>query len=350
MAHNKKSKSGSYSGKASKQNPRAQHDRESGKEAGRDQARDKQPQARPQGTGHKSATSQGQPHRSNAPYKQNTNRSGGKPSGSKPQAALAAVNTAALPASLRSIKPDHSLLFGRHAVVAALENKRRQHIQLILTDAAHAELLERFDADTLPPVSRTDTATLSNFLGTDSPHQGFLLEAKPLPPTPLEDIIAAAHKRSTPTLLLALDQVTDPHNVGALIRSAAALGAQALITTDRNSPPQTGTLAKSASGALEVLPWARVGNLSKALDALKDKGFWTAGLDGYADADIGDIPAHDKLVIVMGAEGRGLRPLVAKHCDLLVKIPMSGLVESLNVSNAAAIALYSTVQKQKLIA
>ena len=137
-----------------------------------------------------------------------------------------------------------------------------------------------------------------------------------------------------------MDQVTDPHNVGAVIRSAAAFGAKAIITTDRHAPPESGTLAKSASGALEAMPWVRVTNLSRALEQLAEIGFWRIGLDGYAKTDIRDADFGDNIALVLGAEGKGIRKGTADHCDALVKLPISRTVESLNVSNAAAVALY----------
>ncbi len=141
-------------------------------------------------------------------------------------------------------------------------------------------------------------------------------------------------------MVLILDQVTDPHNVGAIIRSAAAFGARAIITTDRHAPPESGTLAKSASGALEVLPWVRVTNLSRALDSLAEMGYWRLGLDGTAEMSIREADFGKNIALVMGAEGRGLRKGSRTHCDALIKLPIRRTVESLNVSNAAAIALY----------
>ena len=141
-------------------------------------------------------------------------------------------------------------------------------------------------------------------------------------------------------LVLILDQVTDPHNVGAIIRSAAAFGAKAIITTDRHAPPESGVLAKSASGALEALPWVRVTNLSRAMDQLADMGYWRIGLDGHAKQDVRDVDFGDNIALVLGAEGKGIRKGTADHCDGLVKLPISRTIESLNVSNAAAVALY----------
>jgi len=141
--------------------------------------------------------------------------------------------------------------------------------------------------------------------------------------------------------LLVLDQVTDPHNVGAIMRSAVAFGAIGIVTQDRHSPVEGGVLAKAASGALEMLPWARVVNLARALDDIAEAGFWRVGLDGDAETDIASALGPARVALVLGAEGTGLRPNTAEHCDALARLPMTGKIESLNVSNAAAVALYA---------
>jgi 23S rRNA (guanosine2251-2'-O)-methyltransferase len=239
--------------------------------------------------------------------------------------------------ALSPLQRDSFFLHGRHAVASALQNKNRDCLRLIGTAKALAET----GLSAIRPALKTVTVeahTLDETLRNDSPHQGILLEVRPLPAFDLLDIPALKGDKAT---VLILDQVTDPHNVGACLRSAAALGATALITMDKNSPRESGILARSASGALDSLPWLRVRNLSHTLDALAEMGFWCVGLDGETDQGIGGLSMGDKVVIVMGSEGKGLRPLVRKHCDVIAKIPMSGLVESLNVSNAAAIALYA---------
>ncbi|WP_229819301.1 23S rRNA (guanosine(2251)-2'-O)-methyltransferase RlmB [Kordiimonas sediminis] len=238
--------------------------------------------------------------------------------------------------ALRPLKADSFFLHGRHAVLAALQNKKRECIRLIGTEKALSDNTLR---NARPDIKTqiTDGRTIDQSLMSDSPHQGIILEVRPLPALDLNDVEAMHHEAAT---VLILDQVTDPHNVGACLRSAAALGACAVVTMDKNSPKESGVLARSASGALDSIPWIRVTNLSQALDTLAEFGFWRLGLDGATDKEIGALKMGSKVAIVMGSEGKGLRPLVKKHCDVLGKIPMTGKVESLNVSNAAAIALF----------
>ncbi|WP_231727350.1 23S rRNA (guanosine(2251)-2'-O)-methyltransferase RlmB [Kordiimonas lipolytica] len=239
-----------------------------------------------------------------------------------------------------ALTPKHKngfFLFGRHAVEEALRNQKRECIRLVGTPKAVqasglAAIRPNLHVDIIE-----DDSVLRSAVPADSPHQGILLEVRPLPGLDLLDLEPTAGEKN---IILMLDQVTDPHNVGACLRSAAALGARALITQDRNSPGESGVLARAAAGGLETLPWVRAANLAQALEALKDMGYWHVGLDGHTDTEIGNISMGDNVVIVMGSEGKGLRPLVRKHCDAIAKIPMTGKVESLNVSNAAAIALY----------
>lgn len=231
-------------------------------------------------------------------------------------------------------------LHGRNSVEAALKNEARECTRIIGTERAlenAADLLEiRPDLKT----QCVDVTVLDSAVGPDSPHQGLLLEVSPLP-SPYIDSLKPIEGRKN--IILILDQVTDPHNVGACLRSAAALGARALITQDRNSPFESGVLARASSGGIETCPWIRVTNLAHTLDELKDMGYWSVGLDGDTELSIRDVKAGDNIAVVMGSEGSGMRPLVRKSCDLIAKIPMSGLVESLNVSNAAAIAMYELV-------
>ena len=229
-------------------------------------------------------------------------------------------------------------LYSRNAIEAALKNKARECLRLIGTDKALAgarNLTRLRPGLALAPVS--DPTLLDRLAPPGAPHQGLLLEVRPLPGRSLDDFTPLAGQKN---ILLMLDQVNDPHNVGACLRSAAALGARALITQDRHTPGETGVLARSAAGALETLPWVRTPNLAQALDRLKDMGYWSIGLAGDTDLTLNSVQMGDNIVIVMGSEGKGLRPLVRKHCDTTVKIPMTDKVESLNVSNAAAIALY----------
>jgi 23S rRNA (guanosine2251-2'-O)-methyltransferase len=181
-------------------------------------------------------------------------------------------------------------------------------------------------------------------LGEDAVHQGLMLETEPLPEPDFKDLIATSGGRP----LIVLDQVTDPHNVGAILRSAAVFGAAGLVMTRRHSPPLNGVLAKSASGALELVPLALVPNLARALQDLKDVGFRLVGLDGAAEAALEDIDWSRPTAIVMGAEGKGLRQSTTEACDLVARITTDGRIESLNVSNAAAIAMHTaTVARRK---
>jgi 23S rRNA (guanosine2251-2'-O)-methyltransferase len=172
----------------------------------------------------------------------------------------------------------------------------------------------------------------------DAPHQGVVIEAEPLEDIWLADVLSQAAEQS---VLLVLDQVTDPHNVGAILRSAAAFRAVGIVTQDRHSPPEGGALAKAASGALERVPWARVVNLARALDEIAEAGFWRIGLSGDARMDLKEALGPKQVALVLGAEGAGMRPNTKDHCDAIARLPISDAVESLNVSNAAAVALYA---------
>jgi 23S rRNA (guanosine2251-2'-O)-methyltransferase len=178
----------------------------------------------------------------------------------------------------------------------------------------------------------------------DAPHQGLVAECDPLEDVWLGDLIEAGADNRRP--LVVLDQVTDPHNVGAILRSAAAFDALGIVTQDRHAPPESGALARAASGALELVPWVRVVNLSRALEEIAEGGFWRIGLAGEAKATLDEALSGSKTALVMGAEGEGLRHNVAQHCDLLARLPISPKVESLNVSNATAIALYAATSRR----
>jgi 23S rRNA (guanosine2251-2'-O)-methyltransferase len=225
-------------------------------------------------------------------------------------------------------------LWGKHAIAAALDNPERKILKAWATREASA--LMQFPSDV--PVTLADVADLGRLVPHDAPHQGMVVEVEPLEEVWLDGILNAAGERS---LLLVLDQVTDPHNVGAILRSAAAFGAVGIVTQDRHSPPESGVVAKAASGALERVPWARVVNLARALEEIGEAGFWRIGLTGDADTDLKDALGPPRIALVLGAEGPGLRPNTREHCDALARLPISDAIESLNVSNAAAVALYA---------
>ena len=233
-------------------------------------------------------------------------------------------------------------LWGRHAVEAALKNPDRNHRKLWATREGIASLDGELPADFI--VEYAQPADLARLVARDAPHQGLVLECDGL-----EDVFLDEVMQGDPTRpLVVLDQVTDPHNVGAIMRSAAAFNAAAIVTQDRHSPPESGTLAKSASGALEVVPWVRVVNLARALEEMAEAGYWRIGLDGEGKATLGEALPAGPVALVLGAEGEGMRHNIKQHCDAIARLPMSGAVESLNVSNAAAIALYAmTVRPQE---
>jgi len=228
----------------------------------------------------------------------------------------------------------HPKLWGRHAVEAALANPERTVRQLWATREAAASL----DIPSGLRVTFSDAADLARFVPKDTPHQGIVAEVAPLEDIYLGDLLNQAEERAT---LLVLDQVTDPHNVGAILRSAAAFDALGIVTQDRHAPPESGALAKAASGALEVVPWARVVNLSRALDEIAEAGFWRIALDGEAPVTLGEALGPARVALVLGAEGEGLRQNTVAHCDAAARLPIGGRMESLNVSNAAAVALYA---------
>ena len=225
--------------------------------------------------------------------------------------------------------------WGKHAVYAALDNPNRVCRKLWATREAASQIVI---PDGLT-VAFADVADLGRMVPNDAPHQGLVLDVDPLEDVWLGDLLADGAKDSRP--LLVLDQVTDPHNVGAILRSAAAFDALGIVTQDRHAPPESGALARAASGALEVVPWVRVVNLSRALDEIGEAGYWRIGLTGHAKRLLGDAIGGAKVALVLGAEGEGMRQNTEAHCDELAKLPISPKAESLNVSNAAAIALYA---------
>ncbi|MER8747906.1 23S rRNA (guanosine(2251)-2'-O)-methyltransferase RlmB [Mesorhizobium sp. M1050] len=224
-------------------------------------------------------------------------------------------------------------LYGLHTVRAALDNPRRKIRKMLVTRNA-AERLEIADLAALPfKTELVEPRDIDKVTGSDAVHQGVVIEAEPLKPKRLDALGDAK-------LVLVLDQVTDPHNVGAIMRSAVAFGAGALITTARHSPQESGVLAKSASGALEHIDQIEVKNLADALGQLHEAGFQTIGLDSDGPAELETSFASDKIALVLGAEGKGLRQKTRETVTTLARLDMPGAIHSLNVSNAAAISLY----------
>jgi 23S rRNA (guanosine2251-2'-O)-methyltransferase len=230
--------------------------------------------------------------------------------------------------------PNRPRFWGKHAVAAALDNPERKVLRAWATHEAAGFM--RFPDHVA--VTLADVADLGRLVPHDAPHQGVVIEAEPLEEIWLGDLLAAADERS---ILLVLDQVTDPHNVGAILRSAAAFGALGIVTQDRHSPPEGGVIAKAASGALERVSWVRVVNLARALEEIAQAGFWRIGLAGDAVTELKDALGPPRVALVLGAEGPGMRSNTREHCDALARLPISDAVESLNVSNAAAVALYA---------
>ncbi|WP_417520219.1 23S rRNA (guanosine(2251)-2'-O)-methyltransferase RlmB, partial [Minwuia sp.] len=233
-------------------------------------------------------------------------------------------------------------IFGKHAVMAALANKGRDIQRLVATEQM-AEQAGIRDHALLEKLTRPDMDhMLSRYDASGTTHGGIAAYAATLTPPPVEALL----KPEGRSVVVLLDQVSDPHNAGAIMRTAAAFGARAVIAPERNAAPVTGSLAKAASGALETVPYLRPTNLSRTLAMLKEWGYWRIGLDGNSDKPVEAAVDFERVALVLGSEGKGLRRLTAENCDLLVSIPMSGAVESLNVSNAAAIAMYRLFSPQ----
>lgn len=243
-------------------------------------------------------------------------------------------------------------LYGWHAVRAALANPARVVLRALATPEAQARLEPeargRLETRGIPLETASRTA-LDALLPPGAVHQGLLLEVRPLAPPALADWLdrwapaGAAESRGPAArrpLLVALDQVSDPHNVGAVLRSAAAFGALAVLAPRHGQAPESGVLAKAASGALDAIPYMDVGNLARALGLLKQKGFWIMGLAGDAEAELAAADPGGSLVLVLGGEGQGLRRLTREACDLVARLPTRPPIDQLNVSNAAAVALY----------
>ena len=234
--------------------------------------------------------------------------------------------------SRRRAESDRIVIYGLHAVEAALANPNRPVLRLLATENASHRLKPLIAKRELTPEPAIPK-DLDRLLGPDTVHQGVALEAGPLPPVSLDDV-------DPDGILLVLDQVTDPQNVGAALRSAAAFGASGLVLTERHSPPLSGVLAKAASGALDLVPIVLVKNLSQALNELGERGVLRVGLAEEADMALEDAKLVRPLALVLGAEGKGLRHLTREKCDLLCRISTASALGSLNVSNAAAIAMH----------
>ncbi len=231
-------------------------------------------------------------------------------------------------------------LWGRHAVLAALANPLRGAPNRLLATPERARELPAASAGGIKP-EILPPAEIARLLPPGAAHQGLALKAAALEPADIDTVATPARG-----LILVLDQVTDPQNVGAIFRSAAAFGARAIVLQERHAPPLSGALAKAAAGAIERVPHVRAVNLSRALDALADHGWRAIGLAAEAPASLADTLDERPTVLVLGSEGEGLRRLVAEHCDALARIPMTGGFESLNVAAAAAVALYEAVRQR----
>ena len=236
------------------------------------------------------------------------------------------------------------LLYGVHASLAALANRNRHCRRILVTEEAERRLGDqlhilldhrRVPVD-LAVVERTE---LDRRLPPGAVHQGIAVEAEPLPELALDALVRLLAGRES-VILVALDHATDPQNVGAVLRSAAAFGASGVVVTERHAPAATGAMAKAAAGALELVPLLAVVNLARALRELKDEGYWCVGLDNAAERILNGGGLPKRIVLVLGAEGAGLRRLTRECCDLIVRIPVMPAIESLNVSTAAAVALY----------
>lgn len=223
-------------------------------------------------------------------------------------------------------------LCGLHAVQAALDNPSRQVHRALAT----AKATEKMRWGQVSP-EIVAGEVIARACGSDLVHQGVALSVASLPERHLDEVMDCAR-------LALLDQVTDPHNVGAILRSAAAFGIGAIVLPKDHASPESAVMAKAACGALELVPLIRVTNLAKAMKELKARDYWLLGMDGAARASVSAAREYENCALVLGAEGKGLRRLTAEHCDLLVKIPMQDAMESLNVSNAAAIAFYESVK------
>jgi 23S rRNA (guanosine2251-2'-O)-methyltransferase len=264
------------------------------------------------------------------PPKQPTKRFGAKPGATREQTERRERFERARRESLRGADEGPVVIYGWHSVTAALRNPARTIRKLLATENAARRLSDE-GVTAKPEIVRP--SAIAERLLPDAVHQGLYLETDPLPSPAIENVPAKG-------AVLVLDQITDPHNVGAIFRSAAAFAVTAIVTTARHSPEATGVLAKAASGALEHVPFVTVQNLARGLAALKERGFLVIGLDSSGDDDLAALPLRRPLALVLGAEGKGLRQLTRETCDHVARLALPGAIQSLNVSNAAAVALY----------
>ena len=234
-------------------------------------------------------------------------------------------------------------LYGLHPVRAALANSRRRNHKLILTEHATASigrpLLGRV------PFEVVSAEAVARCVPPGAVHQGAALLCDPLSPPPLKDVLTAASDKTR--IAVILDQISDPHNVGAILRSAAAFGATAVVVQDRHAPQESGALAKAASGALDIVPYVTVVNIARVLEEMGELGFWRIALIAGGEKELREAAPHGDVALVLGSEGSGIRRLVRERCDAAVFIPVQTQMESLNVSNAAAIALYELRQERR---
>lgn len=233
--------------------------------------------------------------------------------------------------------------WGRHAVLAALANPDRRIKKIWGTREALAAL----DLPPVIPIAYAEVTDLARLVPRDAPHQGLVIEVDPLEDIWLTDLLQDEVDNDRRRPIVVLDQVTDPHNIGAVLRSSAAFNAAGIITQDRHSPPESGVIARSASGALEMVPWVRVVNLARALEEIAEAQFWRIGLTGNTETTLSETLDGSRVALVLGSEGDGMRQNVMEHCDQLARLPISPQMESLNISNAAAVALYAVATAGK---
>ena len=226
------------------------------------------------------------------------------------------------------------VIYGRHAVYSAIKNKKRVIKRVVVAKENLAEFRENFGDMAVDVVDKKE---FMKIVPVDAVHQGFALYCSRLETYDIRDLVDEKKDKS---LIVILDQVSDPQNIGAIIRSCVAFGVDGLVVQDKNSPVESGAMVKAAAGTMEHIKISRVTNLSRAIEILKDNGYWVVGMDGYADTMIDKVNKDGKIALVMGSEGKGMRRLVQENCDTSVKLNISPLVESLNVSTAAAIAIY----------